>query len=60
MPKLPNDMSEEAIARRAKMSEETRVVPNPPKGRYATDEEIAAYKEANGLPPDAVVFLCRR
>lgn len=59
MPKLPDDMSDEAIQKRAALSKQTRAVARanvePP-----TAEEIAAFKAKMGLDDDAVVFMCRR
>jgi hypothetical protein len=59
MPKLPDDMSDDAVAKRAKLSLETRAISKavvePP-----SEAELAAFRKKYDLPDDAVVFMCRR
>lgn len=64
MPKLPDDMSDEAIKRRALMSAESRTVQTKP-GRLIPSAELEELRQAAakslGLDPSQVTgFFCRR
>lgn len=62
MPKLPNDMSAEAVARRAKMSADTRRKPTLNNNRNADSEnEIDQIAASLGFKKGEMTFImCKR